>query len=199
MTVASSEPTTTGELDALRPPHVVLHEVTLPRSQATVEHVVLGPGGAFTVESKRYGSTVVVRGRQAFIGDRLLSPVLEQVARRAAAVRAALGVEVRGVLCVLSAVDPDGKRDRLLVEGVEITSLRRLTKVLERDRKALTHEALLRLGVLAATRLGVPGRRPCACGGELVVRKRKVDGMPVLACSRHPVCRVAEPLGRRAG
>lgn len=195
MAVASPEPTTAGELDALEPPHVVLSDLALPRSPARLEHLVLGPGGAFAVVTKRYSNTVHVRGRTAFVGDRLLSPVLEPVARRAAAVQAALGVEVRGVLCVLSPVEPDGKRDRLLVEGVEITSARRLARIITRDHKTHGYEDLLRLAVLAAVRLTPPGRRPCPCGGELLPRRRMRDGAVVLACSRHPVCRSALPVG----
>ena len=195
MTVTSTEPTTAGELGGLKPPHVVLSDLALPRAKARLEHLVLGPGGVFAIESKRWSSPVHVRGRAAFLGDRLLSPVLEPIARRAAAVKAALGVDVRGVLCVLSPVEPDGKKDRLLVEGVEITSLRRLTRIVTREHKAHGYEDLLRLAALAAVRLTPSGRRPCPCGGELLPRRRRSDGAVVLACSRHPVCRSAQPVG----
>lgn len=197
MSVGAAEQTTGTVLDSLGAPHVVLHDLVVARTSPPLEHLVIGPGGVFAVEAKRYSNPVVVHGPMASCGGRPMSPVLVKIGRRAAAVRAALGAEVRPVLCVESEVEPDGKRDRLTVEAVEITSLRRLLRVVTRDRKALTFEEVRRLGAVACARFAPAGRRPCACGGELVVRRRRSDGATLLTCSRYPVCRVAEPLGVR--
>jgi len=196
--LASAEREVHEALDALKAPFVVHHDLVLPRTGAPVEHLVLGPTGVFLVEAKRYANPVIVRGRVAHCGGRSMGPVVDQAARRAAAVRSVLGVEVRAVLCVLSPLEPDGKRDRLVVDGVELTSARWLTRVLTRKGTGLSYEALVRLAALTVVRFAPKERRPCACGGDLVVRRRKSDGAALLTCSRHPVCRVAEPVALRS-
>lgn len=61
---ADEERATAAALMALRREHWrVLHDMPWPgRPRATIDHVVVGPGGVFVIDSKNWPGTVVVRG-----------------------------------------------------------------------------------------------------------------------------------------
>ncbi len=86
---AKGEEITARELDRLPPPHVSLHDLRIPGTRANVDHVVIGPGGVFVVETKRMQGKLSVRKDVVYIGGRRTGMV-EEVLREAAAVQTAL-------------------------------------------------------------------------------------------------------------
>jgi hypothetical protein len=109
---------------------VVLHDLAVPDSRANLDHLVIGPGGVFVVDSKQY------RGRLHFDpsgrlwhGRYLLTTVLRAVsfeADRAAQVLADPQV-VAPIVAVHGAQVPWGK---VVTQGVPVVSARRLPSML---------------------------------------------------------------------
>jgi hypothetical protein len=110
---------------------VVLHDLAVPGSQANIDHLVIGPGGVFVIDSKQY------RGRlQLDLSGRLwhgrypLAPSLQAVsfeADQAAQVLPDPGVAVMPIMAVHGAQVPWGK---VVIEGVPVVAARRLPSML---------------------------------------------------------------------
>jgi nuclease-like protein len=110
---------------------VVLHDLAIPGSRANIDHLVIGPGGVFVIDSKQY------RGRlqlddfgKLWHGRYPLAPSLEAVsfeADQAAQVLPDPGVVVLPVVAVHGAQVPWGK---VVVEGVPVIAARRLPSML---------------------------------------------------------------------
>jgi hypothetical protein len=108
----------------------VLHDLAIPSSQANLDHLVIGPGGVFMVDSKQY------RGRVRFDssgrlwhGRYPLAPALRAVsfeADQAAQVLADPQVVVP-IMAVHGAQVPWGK---VVVDGVPVVAARRLPSML---------------------------------------------------------------------
>ena len=108
----------------------VLHDLAIPGSQANLDHLVIGPGGVFVIDSKQY------RGRLQFDpsgrlwhGRYPLTPVLRAVefeADQAARVLADRQVVVP-IVAVHGAQVPWGKA---VVDGVPVVPARRLPSML---------------------------------------------------------------------
>lgn len=185
-------------LDALPQGYIVLHDLRMPSSRANLDHVVIGPTGAFSVETKNYSSDVVIRRGVARCAGRSMDKVVEQAKRQEQALAKTLGCRVHPVVCVQGAVvRVQGLFSTPLVEGVRFCSGRRLVGVISGGNRRFHAEEIDRLAALAEQRLGraapatsVAGERPaCRCGGEMVLRHRKADGSPFWGCSRYPSCR----------
>jgi hypothetical protein len=109
----------------------VLHDLAVPGSRANIDHLVIGPGGVFVIDSKHY------RGRLQFDGSgRLwhgrypLAPTLRTVdyeADQAAQVLVDPGVVVVPIVAVHGAQVPWGK---VVMNGVPVVAARRLPSML---------------------------------------------------------------------
>jgi len=109
----------------------ILHDLTLPGSRANLDHLAIGPGGVFVIDSKQY------RGRlQLDLSGRLchgrypLAPTLQAVsweADQAAQVLPDPGVAVVPILAVHGAQVPWGK---VVTNGVPVLAVRRLPSML---------------------------------------------------------------------
>jgi hypothetical protein len=109
----------------------VLHDLALPGSRANLDHLVIGPGGVFVIDSKQY------RGRLQFDpsgrlwhGRYPLAPTLRAVsweADQAAQVLPDPGVAVVPIVAVHGTQVPWGK---VVVEGVPVVAARRLPSML---------------------------------------------------------------------
>jgi len=96
-TGAEGERMTAALLDELGDAYVVRHDLGLPGSRANLDHLVVGPTGVLTVETKQYRAKVEIRqgearaasGRRlaAVITDRPVVLPPDEVARLAARVR----------------------------------------------------------------------------------------------------------------
>jgi hypothetical protein len=111
----------------------VLHDLAVPGSRANIDHLLIGPGGVFVIDSKLYSGRLQLAGEGSLWHGRYpLSPVLRAVrfeADQAAQVLAAPGVEVVPLVAVHGAQVPWGK---LVAEGVPVVSARRLAGLLHK-------------------------------------------------------------------
>jgi Nuclease-related domain len=108
----------------------ILHDLAVPGSAANIDHLVIGPGGVFVIDSKQYrGRLQLDACRRLWHGRHPLAPALRAVsfeADRAAQVPADPPVVVP-ILAVHSAQVPCGK---VVVGGVRVLPARRLPSML---------------------------------------------------------------------
>jgi hypothetical protein len=109
----------------------VLHDLAVPRSRANLDHLVIGPGGVFVIDSKQYrGRLQLDPSGRLWHGRYPLTPTLQAVsfeADRAAQVLPDPGVAVVPIVAVHGAQVPWGK---VVVEGVPVVAARRLPSML---------------------------------------------------------------------
>jgi hypothetical protein len=109
----------------------VLHDLGVPRSQANIDHLVIGPGGVFVIDSKQYrGRLQLGPTGRLWHGRYPLDPVLGSVefeADQAAQVLRDPGVTVVPIMAVHGAQVPWGK---VVTDGVPVVAARRLPSML---------------------------------------------------------------------
>jgi hypothetical protein len=109
----------------------ILHDLALPGSRANIDHLVIGPGGVFVIDSKQYrGRLQLDRFGRLWHGRYLLVPTLQAVsfeADQAARVLPDPGVVVLPIVAVHGAQVPWGK---VVMEGVPVVPARRLPSML---------------------------------------------------------------------
>jgi hypothetical protein len=109
----------------------VLHDLAVPGSQANIDHLVIGPGGVFVVDSKQYrGRLRLDASGRLWHSGYPLAPALRAVdfeADRAAQVLADPCVVVLPIVAVHGAQVPWGK---VVTQGVPVVAARRLPSML---------------------------------------------------------------------
>ena len=109
----------------------VLHDLAIPRSQANIDHLVIGPGGVFVIDSKQYrGRIQLDPSGRLWHGRYPLTPTLRAVeyeADQAAQVLPDPDVMVVPVMAVHGSQVPWGK---VVMNGVPVVSARRLPSML---------------------------------------------------------------------
>jgi hypothetical protein len=110
---------------------VVLHDLAVPHSRANIDHLVIGPGGVFVIDSKQYRRRLQLdpSGR-LWHGRYPLAPavgVASWEADQAAVVLPDPGMAVVPIVAVHGAQVPWGK---VVVDGVPVVSARRLPSML---------------------------------------------------------------------
>jgi hypothetical protein len=109
----------------------VLHDLALPGSWAKLDHLVIGPGGVFVIDSKQFrGRLQLGPSGRLWHGRYPLAPVLSAVsfeADQAAQVLTDLDVVVVPIVAVHGAQVPWGK---VVTQGVPVLSARRLPSML---------------------------------------------------------------------
>lgn len=133
--IAPAGATTAQVLKALNPPFTVWHQVPVPGTRASIDHVVLGPAGLFVIEVRTYRWPVRSRKGQLRSGDLPLQGALEMVSWKAERLRAELASaespsrRPQPVLCIQGAALP-----RRVVEthGVRILDPAGLAQLLQR-------------------------------------------------------------------
>jgi hypothetical protein len=109
----------------------VLHDLTVPGSRANIDHLVIGPGGVFMIDSKQYRGRLQLDGSgQLWHGRYPLAPALRTVSFEADQAARALpdpGVAVVPIIAVHGAQVPWGK---VVTQGVPVVSARRLPSML---------------------------------------------------------------------
>jgi hypothetical protein len=120
----------------------VLHDRRIPGSRANIDHIAIGPGGVFVVETKSYKGKLEIRRDEIFVSGRNRTSVLEQTWREAVAVQGAVGelladfgLDVVPLLCIHGVEFPWGKT---AAQGVRIVGPRGLRKTLESAEPRLT-------------------------------------------------------------
>jgi Nuclease-related domain len=129
---AAGERRTARLLDQLeRHGWAVLHDLAVPGSRANLDHLAIGPGGVFVIDSKQYRGRLQLDGSgQLWHGRYPLAPTLHAVsfeADQAAQVLPDPGVAVVPIVAVHGAQVPWGK---VVVEGVPVVAARRLPSML---------------------------------------------------------------------
>jgi hypothetical protein len=109
----------------------VLHDLAVPGSRANLDHLVIGPGGVFVVDSKQYrGRLQLDPTGRLWHGRYPLAPTLRTVsfeADQAAQVLPDPGVAVVPIVAVHGAQVPWGK---VVTDGVPVVSARLLPSML---------------------------------------------------------------------
>jgi hypothetical protein len=116
---------------------VVLHDLAVPRSRANIDHLVVGPGGVFVIDSKQYRGRLQLDGSgRLWHGRYPFAPTLRAVdyeADQAARVLVDPDVVVVPIVAVHGAQVPWGK---LVTQGVPVVAAKRLPSML-RQRPAV--------------------------------------------------------------
>jgi Nuclease-related domain len=125
---AAGERRTARLLDPLeRHGWAVLHDLAVPGSRANIDHLVIGPGGVFVIDSKQYRGRLQLDGAgRLWHGRYPLAPMLRAVdfeADQAAVVLPDPGRAVVPIVAVHGAQVPSGK---VVVDGVPVVAARRL-------------------------------------------------------------------------
>jgi hypothetical protein len=130
----------------------VLHDLALPGSRANIDHLAIGPGGVFVVDSKQYrGRLQLDRSGRLWRGRYPLAPALRAVsfeADQAAQVLTDADVVVP-IVAVHGAQVPGGK---VVTQGVPVMAARRLPSMLRALPAVLGPERIANLADQARVR-----------------------------------------------
>jgi hypothetical protein len=137
---------------------VVLHDLAVPSSRANIDHLVIGPGGVFVIDSKQYrGRLQLDRSGRLWHGRYPLAPVLRSVefqADQAAQVLTDPDVVVVPIVAVHGAQVPWGK---VVTDGVPVLPARRLPSMLRELPAVLGPERVAWLADQARVRFHAAG------------------------------------------
>jgi Nuclease-related domain len=121
----------------------VLHDLAVPGSRANLDHLTIGPGGVFVIDSKQYRGRLQLdpTGRLRH-GRYPLAPTLRAVAfeaDQAAQILTDPGVAVLPILAVHGAQVPWGK---VVIDGIPVVPARRLPSMLRKLPAVLRPEQI---------------------------------------------------------
>jgi hypothetical protein len=156
---AAGERRTARLLDPLeRHGWAILHDLAVPGSRANIDHLAIGPGGVFVIDSKQYrGRLQLDPSGRLWHGRYPLAPTLRAVgfeADQAAQVLTDPDVVVVPIVAVHGTQVPWGK---VVTQGVPVVSARRLPSMLRtlpvvlgpKRVAALAHQARIRFRAAA--------------------------------------------------
>jgi hypothetical protein len=143
---AAGEAATAVLLDRLTPRRwAILHDVRVPGSRANIDHLVIGPGGLWVVDSKTTRATVQARWRTVRVGEHRLDT--EPAKWEAQVVTDRLGVPARPLIVLHG----HGLRRRGgRCGGVRVVPPKALVRYLRRGRPRLDRAEVRRLAERAA-------------------------------------------------
>jgi hypothetical protein len=125
----------------------VLHDLAVPRSRANIDHLVIGPGGVFVIDSKHYRGRLQLDGSgRLWHGRYPLASALRAVsfeADQAARVLSDPCVVVRPIMAIHGAQVPWGK---VLIDGTPVVPAKRLPGMLLALPTVLGPERVAELG-----------------------------------------------------
>ncbi|MGO4859040.1 nuclease-related domain-containing protein [Arthrobacter sp. 2MCAF14] len=160
-------------LARLGPEWTVLHAVPVGAGTSDIDHVVIGPAGVYTVNTKNQSNRRIwVAGRTLMVAgtkQRYLPNAMHEAARAGKLLSAAAGlaVEVTGVLVF---VEPKGITVRERPECITVLTDGQLLRWLNRRKPVHTPEQLARIVAVAA----LPEtwhRRPAAPGDAVALQR----------------------------
>jgi Nuclease-related domain len=151
---AAGERRTAPLLDPLeRHGWAVLHDLAVPGSRANIDHLVIGPGGVFVIDSKQYrGRLRLDPAGRLWHGRYPLAPALRAVdfeADQAAQVLTESDVVVVPIVAVHGAQVPWGK---VVMDGVPVVAARHLPSMLRALPAVLGPERVAALATQARIR-----------------------------------------------
>ena len=156
---ASGERRTARLLELLeRHGWAVLHDLALPGSRANLDHLLIGPGGVFAIDSKQYrGRLQLDAVGKLWHGRYPLAPAVRAAsweADQAAQVLPDPGMAVVPIVAVHGAQVPWGK---VVTDGVPVVSARRLPSMLRQLPVVLGPERVVWLADQARVRFHAAG------------------------------------------
>jgi Nuclease-related domain len=151
---AAGERRTARLLDPLeRHGWAILHDLAIPGSRANIDHLVIGPGGVFVIDSKHYRGRLQLDGSgRLWHGRYPLAPALRAVdfeADQAARVLVDPDVVVVPSVAVHGAQVPWGK---VVMDGIPVVAARRLPSMLRQLPAVLGPERVAGLADQARVR-----------------------------------------------
>ncbi len=136
---ADGERRTGKALESLPPSFHVLHDLRMPGSKANIDHVVVGPTGVYTIETKNYAKGITIRNGKARSNGRALDSVVAQAKRQADVISGRLGAPATPIVCVHGGgLRIEGWFQKPTIEGVRFCSGRQLTSVV--TKQSTVHE-----------------------------------------------------------
>ncbi len=154
-------------LARLGPAWTVLHAVPVGAGASDIDHVLIGPSGVFTLNTKNHsGQPVWVAGRTLMVAgkkQRHIANAAHEAARAAKLLTGVLGeaVEVTGVLVL---VEPKSLTVREEPADVAVLTNRQLLRWLNRREAVLTQEQIA--GITAAAVMPATWHRNPSAGGD---------------------------------
>jgi hypothetical protein len=133
--VAADERDTAAQLQQLSTAHSILHDLKLEEVQGNIDHLVIGPGGAFVVVTRRFAEQVSVRGEALFVGERSLQAELEGITTVAGRLTQHLATPVVPVIGFHGGVLPAAAPQQVV--GVYIAAVENLARVITRASHTL--------------------------------------------------------------
>ncbi|MEQ1872742.1 MAG: nuclease-related domain-containing protein [Ilumatobacteraceae bacterium] len=134
-TIAADQATMREVLAKLPAAYAIMHDLNVPGSKGTIDHVVVGPGGAFIVVSRRYGEHIDYRDGQLWAGDRSMRSVLEGARVESELMTQTLATPVVPVLALLDTLLPAATPG--VVDGVLVTADENIVRVITRGAHTL--------------------------------------------------------------
>ncbi|HEX2054138.1 MAG TPA: nuclease-related domain-containing protein [Actinomycetota bacterium] len=141
-TGAEGERRTARDLERLPPTYEVLHDLRIPGTKANIDHLVIGPSGVFTVETKRRSRDLQVRSKAA-------RDFARQAQRQASVISEIVGMEVTPLVCLRGASMRGFRPFKPTVDGVMICSPTGLLAAIRRANAHLSGQEVARLIDLA--------------------------------------------------
>jgi hypothetical protein len=143
-------------LKALPPTFTVLHAVPVGSGTSDIDHVVIGPTGVFTINTKNHsGQRVWVGGDTLLVNGHRTNHIRDaryEASRATRLLSSGVGDRV-DVTPVIAIVDPGSlTRGRKRPEGVVVTTSSRLEHVLVRRKPVLSDDRVASLVALAEVR-----------------------------------------------
>lgn len=139
-------------LSRLAPEWTVLHAVPVGAGVSDIDHVLIGPAGVFTLNTKNHAGRRVWVGERAILIDghkqHHLSHARHEAARAGKRLSAAVGEPV-SVTPVLVLIEPKDLTIKQRPAGVHVVTDRRLLRWLRRRRPVLTPERVARITAAA--------------------------------------------------
>ncbi|WP_258802305.1 nuclease-related domain-containing protein [Pseudarthrobacter sp. NS4] len=164
-----------GILERLGPEWLVLHAVPVGAGSADIDHVLIGPPGVFTLNTKNHsGQSVWVAGRTLMVAGRKTRHLYNynaahEAARAAKLLSVAVGaaVEVTGVVVV---VEPKSLTIKARPENAAVVSDTQLLRWLSRCPRELGPREVAQIAA-AAVHPGTWHRRPVPLGDPLALQQ----------------------------
>jgi hypothetical protein len=122
-------------LAALPPSYALLHDLRLPGSKGNIDHLVIGPGGAFVVVIRSCSEKIEYRDGQLWTGEQSLRDVLTAAQVESQLLTQSLRTPVVAVVALLDVVLPAATPPK--VDGVLVCSGDLVVRVVTRGSHTL--------------------------------------------------------------
>jgi hypothetical protein len=136
----------------------VLHDLAVPGSRANLDHLVIGPGGVFVIDSKHYrGRLHLDPSGRLWHGRFPLAPALRAVSFEADQAAQALPDPGMAVVPIMAVHSPQVPWGKVVIDGVPVVSAVRLPSMLRALPAVLGPERITGLVAQARVRFHAAG------------------------------------------